>query len=77
MIFPVPPVESGKMDSVACFERQWIVAHRKFSNFKHLQKLRTSKIAWDGTNGKLSPIMIMMYIDWKSVLEACVPKRVV
>jgi hypothetical protein len=68
--FPVPPVESGTMDSVACLERQWTVAHRKSSNFKNVRKLRTSKIAWDGTNDKLSPITMMMYIEWKTVLEA-------
>ena len=49
-------------------EHQWIVAYRKSSNFKNVQKLRTTKIAWDGTNDKLSPIMMMMYIDWKTVL---------
>ena len=36
--FPVPLVESGKMDSVACLKRQWIVAHPKSSNFKNVQK---------------------------------------
>jgi len=35
-----------------------------------VQKLRTSKIALDGINDKLSPIMMMTYIDWKTVLEA-------
>jgi len=66
--FLVPSVESGTMDSVAFLERQWIVVHRKSSNFKNVQKLRTSKIAYDGTNHKLSP-MVMMYIDLKTVLE--------
>ena len=56
---------------LACLERQWIVAHRKSSNFKNVRKLRTSKIVWDGTNDRLSPIMIMMmYIEWKTLLEA-------
>jgi hypothetical protein len=59
------------MDSVACLERQWIVVHRKSGNFKNVQKLRISKIALDGTDDKLTPIMVMMmYIDWKTVLEA-------
>jgi len=37
-----------------------------------VEKLRTSKIALDGINDKLSPIMMMMmmYIDLKTVLEA-------
>jgi len=41
----------------------------KSSNFKNVQKLGTSKIACDGINHKLSPVM-MMYIDLKTVLEA-------
>ena len=67
--FPVPPAESGTMESVAFLERQQIVVHRKSSNFKNVQRLRTSKIACDGTNHKLSQI-IMMHIDLKTVLEA-------
>jgi len=59
------------MDSVACLERQWIVANLKSSNFKNVQKVRISKIAWDETDDKLSPMMMMMmYIDGKTVLEA-------
>jgi len=59
------------MGSVACLERQWIDVDRKSGNFKNVQKLRISKIALDGTDNKLSPIMVMMmYIDWKTVFEA-------
>jgi len=51
---------------------QWFSRHlqRCGQCFKNMQKLRTSKIAWDETNDKLSPTMMMMYIEWKTVLEA-------